>query len=409
MSLGKNNRFRPKSWLPLIAITLLIFTPHENFAAPKPQNFTVLPFTPMYHTPQAPLFQLGSRNTTFNGKHWTRLVQLAQKNVLTESMGWVDNRLRTALNRADNPTLNQLASILDRPDVAIGVQLNDRAVGLSLSHDQQRLHLDLWSARLSIDSQPKKIQSDLLIWTDDPNLEQVSTTVALSKPVGQIMVSIHGGPNNVSPVAMRDVDHRTLATFVKKKTGRVRKNRHNANVVSPLADICLFSCSTGSDPNGFAQHLANKLGTTVEAPTGDIFANWGEFNRRNGEKGVFSKLSKSGVNVPPHWVTFHPQKAQKYIAPVPLTGFQRRTPYQIDWPRLYSAKVRQLQKKLFADGNSEIFRFEEPEELEYDPLSFPTRGNTRYRTTEITEHGMRFQLTFTVHDNRVRMVDIKKM
>lgn len=51
------------------------------------------------------------------------------------------------------------------------------------------------------------------------------------------------------------LNHRDVAKLIK------------SNVKSNKKNIRLLSCSTGEDPKGFAQNLANKLNIVVEAPT----------------------------------------------------------------------------------------------------------------------------------------------
>ena len=57
------------------------------------------------------------------------------------------------------------------------------------------------------------------------------------------------------------LDSRTLARMLKNKKDYSRKQ-----------PIRLLSCNTGSEPSGFAQNLANKLGVVVEAPTKLVWA-----------------------------------------------------------------------------------------------------------------------------------------
>lgn len=56
---------------------------------------------------------------------------------------------------------------------------------------------------------------------------------------------------------------RQLAMLVKKQEG-YKKGQ----------SVTLYSCSTGKIKNGIAQHLANKLGAPVQAPTGSIWVSW---------------------------------------------------------------------------------------------------------------------------------------
>ncbi|NEA55216.1 hypothetical protein G3I60_13920 [Streptomyces sp. SID13666] len=80
---------------------------------------------------------------------------------------------------------------------------------------------------------------------------------------GSFDVGIHGSPTSVGyqiksgaahlPENWHNFNHRELAALMKA-------NGWNGEPVR------LLSCSTGKVPNGFAQNLANHLGTTVEAP-----------------------------------------------------------------------------------------------------------------------------------------------
>ena len=58
--------------------------------------------------------------------------------------------------------------------------------------------------------------------------------------------------------------------------------------------IRMLSCSTGADPEGFAQHLANSLGKTVYAPNNILYANpYGKYwikNVSSSVKGDFIKF-----------------------------------------------------------------------------------------------------------------------
>ena len=51
-----------------------------------------------------------------------------------------------------------------------------------------------------------------------------------------------------------EIDHRALAKYIEKSGATYKRIR-------------LISCSTGKHPKGAAQHLANKLGVTVRAPS----------------------------------------------------------------------------------------------------------------------------------------------
>lgn len=71
-------------------------------------------------------------------------------------------------------------------------------------------------------------------------------------------VIIHGNPDKVFLLRngkYEEASHRNLATILKHDP----KYKHQP--------IRLFSCETGQKADGFAQHLANKLGVPVKAPT----------------------------------------------------------------------------------------------------------------------------------------------
>lgn len=60
-------------------------------------------------------------------------------------------------------------------------------------------------------------------------------------------------------------------------------------------NIRLLSCSTGSQPNGFAQNLANKLGVNVKAPNDILWANaQGRYFVAARGKGENADLSRRG-------------------------------------------------------------------------------------------------------------------
>jgi hypothetical protein len=80
--------------------------------------------------------------------------------------------------------------------------------------------------------------------------------------LGFVDVGIHGSPDSFF-VRHNDewvsLDHRTLATYIKK-------NGWNGE------PIRLISCSTGCLPGGIAKNLANKLGTIVMAPDDTLWS-----------------------------------------------------------------------------------------------------------------------------------------
>lgn len=68
-----------------------------------------------------------------------------------------------------------------------------------------------------------------------------------------ISVKIHRQLNDKQSEDV-EIDPRTMARLIKSLP-----NYHGQ-------DVRLMSCNTGADPNGFAQHLANKLNVNVYAP-----------------------------------------------------------------------------------------------------------------------------------------------
>ena len=78
---------------------------------------------------------------------------------------------------------------------------------------------------------------------------------------GKIDVVVHGGADGF--YVLKDggyvkVNHRALAAYIKKNGGAGQ-------------DIRLISCGTGDSPTAIAQHLSNKLGVRVTAPTDTVW------------------------------------------------------------------------------------------------------------------------------------------
>lgn len=79
---------------------------------------------------------------------------------------------------------------------------------------------------------------------------------------GYTDVVIHGTPNSFAVLhngKWEYIDQRSLATYLKN------------NIGYSGGPVRLISCSTGADPNGIAQQLANKLGVNVLAPTDTLY------------------------------------------------------------------------------------------------------------------------------------------
>ena len=117
---------------------------------------------------------------------------------------------------------------------------------------------------------------------------------------GYYDVIIHGNPENVFLLwngKLIEASHRHLATILK----------HDQNYNNQ--PIRLLSCETGQKQDGLAQHLANKLGVSVKAPTELAWC------LPNGMHGVAKRLSRNPNN--PDWnrkgkyVTFYPGGKKK--------------------------------------------------------------------------------------------------
>ena len=93
-------------------------------------------------------------------------------------------------------------------------------------------------------------------------------------------IEIHSGGKDII------VDSRQAAKLIRKQPGF-----KNAKAVR------LLSCSTGSHPEGFAQHLANALGKPVYAPNMTIhsYPNGTHWISDSGKKGEFVKFVPGGI------------------------------------------------------------------------------------------------------------------
>jgi hypothetical protein len=119
---------------------------------------------------------------------------------------------------------------------------------------------------------------------------------AVQPIVGTLDVFIHGTVDEFGVVIGGTeviLDHRRLAAYIRKSAGDVRRVR-------------LFSCRTGAHPEGAAQHLSNKLGVEVIAPSDKVFV------RPNGEIVIGpAESDPSG-----HWVSFKPSSSRLRMVPV---------------------------------------------------------------------------------------------
>jgi len=78
---------------------------------------------------------------------------------------------------------------------------------------------------------------------------------------GVVEIVVHGSVDDL--IVKTDhgnitLDHRRLATYIKKSGAKFKRIR-------------LLACKTGQHPQGVAQHLANKLGVPVEAPSDKLW------------------------------------------------------------------------------------------------------------------------------------------
>jgi filamentous hemagglutinin len=97
---------------------------------------------------------------------------------------------------------------------------------------------------------------------DDPFLQNVSRKLPADAG-GTFDVIAHGSPKTVEMQTARgprEIDHRIAARLIQN---------HPDYSGQPIR---LLSCSTGNCNTGFAQGLADQLGTTVEAPTDILWA-----------------------------------------------------------------------------------------------------------------------------------------
>ncbi len=108
-------------------------------------------------------------------------------------------------------------------------------------------------------------------------------------PNGMYDVIAHGNWKEIEiSLGNREIriDSRQAAKLIKRKPG-FKKSKA----------IRLLSCSTGSHPEGFAQHLANALGKPVYAPNMTIhsYSNGIYWISDNGKRGDFVKFIPGGI------------------------------------------------------------------------------------------------------------------
>ena len=110
-------------------------------------------------------------------------------------------------------------------------------------------------------------------------------------PNGMFDVIAHGSWNKIEVVSSGKsilIDSRLASRLIKSKPG-----------FKQAKAVRLLSCGTGSNPEGFAQHLANALGKPVIAPNTDVYArpngkHW-LGNTKDGSRGEYIKFKPGGI------------------------------------------------------------------------------------------------------------------
>ena len=111
-------------------------------------------------------------------------------------------------------------------------------------------------------------------------------------PDGWYDVIAHGSPDSIEVNSLHGetaINARQAAALIRKQHG-----------FKKAKGIRLLSCSTGANPEGFAQHLANALGKPVYAPTKTLWTDehgrlWVSSDRYNTDKGQFVKFLPGGI------------------------------------------------------------------------------------------------------------------
>ena len=111
-------------------------------------------------------------------------------------------------------------------------------------------------------------------------------------PDGWYDVIAHGNPKSMIVRSIHGetfISARQAAAMIRKQPGFKKAKR-----------IRLLSCSTGQDPTGFAQHLANALGKPVMAPNKTLWCSpkgtlYVSSDERNLDKGSFVTFKPGGI------------------------------------------------------------------------------------------------------------------
>lgn len=114
---------------------------------------------------------------------------------------------------------------------------------------------------------------------------------------GYYDVIAHGSPDSILVFHNGEnirVSHRVLASILK------HDKTYNGQAVR------LLSCNTGSNSEGFAQNLANKLGVPVKAPTEILWA-WPQGNYRVAKGMHVGNRHIPDPSQPGRFITFYPR------------------------------------------------------------------------------------------------------
>lgn len=105
-------------------------------------------------------------------------------------------------------------------------------------------------------------------------------------PNGWYDVIAHGSPEAIEVNSLHGetlINSRQAAAIIRKQPG-----------FKKAKGIRLLSCSTGLNPEGFTQHLANALGKPVSTPTHTLYADW-YGNMWVGGNGRFTTYYPGGI------------------------------------------------------------------------------------------------------------------
>jgi hypothetical protein len=109
-------------------------------------------------------------------------------------------------------------------------------------------------------SAAKTVNAERILVAGSDDDMRLATKLVVPKP-GSIDVVVHGGVDDFM-VTINGVDHtishRSLAKYIKSRGITFKRVR-------------LLACKAGMHPKGVAQHLANKLGVPVEAPSDKLY------------------------------------------------------------------------------------------------------------------------------------------